>query len=149
MRAIDSCSPIASSWSSSLSLGSGQRDRARAMSSFVTPARAERTTTTWWPSARAFLIRSATLRMRSTSPTEVPPYFWTILGMARSVPEVANPKKEGLLAHAAQAGERPERGPHRALVALVGREDERGRPCPLGGALDHAGDAHVAPRHDG
>src|SRR5271170_3898384 len=148
MRAIDSCSPIASNWSISRSLGSGQSAFARAISSFVTPARAERTTTIWWPSAIALLIRPATLRIRSTSPTEVPPYFWTILDMwtlrlPRLVAQVADPKEKRRLAHAPEARKGAHRRLHRALVALVGREDKRGRPRLLRGALDHARDTHV------
>src|SRR5580692_6955513 len=120
MRAIDSCSPIARSWSISRSLGSGQSDFARAISSFVTPARAERTTTIWWPSAMALLMRPATLRILSTSPTEVPPYFCTILDMcglklARLVAQVADAKEKRRLAHASQASEGAHRRLHRAL----------------------------------
>src|ERR1700691_3510815 len=135
MRAMDSCSPIASSWSSSRSLGSAQRLFARAMSSFVTPARAERTTTTSWPSARAALIRSATFLIRSTSPTEVPPYFWTILDMVDCplFPEFPDPQEERRLAHACEPPEGAQRPAHRALVALVGRQDEGRQARPLGG----------------
>ena len=51
---------------------------ARAMSSLVTPARADTTTTSSLPSSRNALMRFATFLMRSTSPTDVPPYFWTM-----------------------------------------------------------------------
>src|ERR1700677_2192333 len=153
MRAMDSCSPIASSWSSSRSLGSAQRLFARAMSSFVTPARAERTTTTSWPSSRAALIRSATFLIRSTSPTEVPPYFWTILDMVVAAcpplfPEVPDAQEEGRLAHAAEPAESAQRPAHRALVALVRRQDEGRQARLLGGPLDHARYTHVVPGHD-
>ncbi len=39
---------------------------------------AETTTTTSWPAFWAAMQRRATFLMRSTSPTEVPPYFWTM-----------------------------------------------------------------------
>ena len=42
---------------------------------------AETTTRTSWPSVFAFTTRSATRRIRSASPTDVPPYFWTITDM--------------------------------------------------------------------
>jgi hypothetical protein len=41
----------------------------------VTPDMAETTATTWFPSSRVRFMRAATLRMRSSEPTEVPPYF--------------------------------------------------------------------------
>src|SRR5438477_3657482 len=45
---------------------------------------AETTTSTPCPWRFAAITRSATLRMRSASATEVPPYFWTITDMARA-----------------------------------------------------------------
>ncbi len=42
---------------------------------------AETTTTTSLPAALAAATRSATFRMRETSETEDPPYFWTITFM--------------------------------------------------------------------
>src|SRR6266403_1245211 len=47
-------------------------------SRLVSPAIAETTTTTSWPSLRAASARRATLRMRSASATDVPPYFCTM-----------------------------------------------------------------------
>ena len=44
----------------------------------VSPDIAETTTTTSCPAFWAAMQRRATFLMRSTSPTEVPPYFWTI-----------------------------------------------------------------------
>src|SRR5688500_2228114 len=55
------------------------------MSSLVTPARADTTTTNSLPASRIALIRAATFLMRSTSPTEVPPYFWTIRAMRKGI----------------------------------------------------------------
>ena len=43
----------------------------------VTPAMAERTTTTSFPSSKVFTTLLATFRMRSRSATDVPPYFCT------------------------------------------------------------------------
>jgi hypothetical protein len=47
----------------------------QAMRRLVSPDMADTTTTTWWPSILNLATRSATLRMRSMEPTEVPPYF--------------------------------------------------------------------------
>jgi hypothetical protein len=49
----------------------------------VTPLRAETTTTTRFPCDHCSLTLAATLRMRSTVPTDVPPYFWTIKAIAQ------------------------------------------------------------------
>src|SRR5687768_8024039 len=51
---------------------------ASAIRRLVSPAIAEGTTTRSWPAAFHFATRRATLRMRSTEPTEVPPNFCTI-----------------------------------------------------------------------
>jgi hypothetical protein len=40
---------------------------------------ADTTTTTWLPQAAVLLMRSATLLIRSVVPTDVPPYFCTII----------------------------------------------------------------------
>ena len=47
---------------------------------------AETTTTTSLPACLVAMMRRATLRILSASPTEVPPYFWTIRDMYQSVP---------------------------------------------------------------
>ena len=44
----------------------------------VSPDIADTTTTTSWPWSMYPFMRCATPRIRSTSPTLVPPYFWTI-----------------------------------------------------------------------
>ena len=74
-KAIETCSPVASSMSISRWGGSGLRARASAVSSSVVWPIAETTTTRSWPSRRALATRLATAWMRSTLPTEVPPYF--------------------------------------------------------------------------
>ncbi len=81
VSAIVSCSPMASSMSISRESGCAWSALASAISLFVTPLRAETTTTSWCPCRCHSLIRCATLRMRSRSPTEVPPYFCTIRAM--------------------------------------------------------------------
>src|SRR5262245_16234967 len=53
------------------------------MRRLVSPAIAEGTTTIWWPFAFQRATRRATALMRSTPPTEVPPYFWTMSAMTR------------------------------------------------------------------
>ncbi len=76
-RAMDMRSPAESNMSSSRRAGLGEIRRARLRSSSVVSPIAETTTTTSLPVARVAAIRSATCRMRSTSATEEPPYFWT------------------------------------------------------------------------
>src|SRR5271165_5989903 len=125
------------------------------MSSLVRPARADRTTTVSLPSSRAAFMRSATLRILSTSPTEVPPYFWTILGIVSgflplgSVLQVPYAQVQRGLAHAPELRQRPQGSAHRALVALVGGEDERRGARPLRRVLDDARDANAVASHDG
>src|SRR6478609_1823693 len=81
VSAIVSCSPMARSMSISRAFGVSVSALALAMSSLVTPERADTTTTRPCPSSRDFLMRWATFLIRSISPTEVPPYFWTIKAM--------------------------------------------------------------------
>ena len=71
------CSPLETTTSCSRSAGRGVISETRPSSRLVSPAMALTTTTTSSPRARAARHRRATLRMRSTDPTEVPPYFWT------------------------------------------------------------------------
>src|SRR5688572_28708207 len=77
-KPIDTCSPVEAITSSSRWLGSGWSSFARASRRLVSPAMAEGTTTSWWPSRAKRATRRATSRMRSGLPMEVPPYFWTI-----------------------------------------------------------------------
>ena len=155
MRAIDSCSPIASSWSSSRSLGFGQRPLARAISSLVTPARAERTTTISLPSSRAAFIRSGDL----PDPLDVADRGSAVLlddsghGVG-SRPGLSPPRSpirrcSGASRTLPSRASARRRRAHRALVALVGGEDERGGARPLGRVLDDARDADAVARHDG
>jgi len=70
------CSPVETS--TSYSRGSGfspPSSRARSTSLLVSPDIAETTTATWLPPSSVCTTRRATFRMRSGSPTLVPPYF--------------------------------------------------------------------------
>jgi len=80
-RAMDIRSPVVSSISISRRGGSLDIWRARAVRSSVVSAMAETTTTTLLPRRLARTIRAATALMRRTLETELPPYFWTIIGM--------------------------------------------------------------------
>jgi hypothetical protein len=70
-------SPVASSASCSRALGSAPpvTDDANANRSSVVLPIAETTATTSNPAARSRAIRATTAAMRSTEPTELPPYF--------------------------------------------------------------------------
>ena len=83
-KAIDTCSPLASSMSISRWVGAEVMALARPVNSSVVWPMAETTTTTSCPSSRQRPIRSATALMRSTLPTEVPPNFWTRRAMGRA-----------------------------------------------------------------
>ena len=74
-EAIDTCSPVASSMSISRLGGSAVIARASPVSSSVVWPMAETTITSSCPSSRQAAIRRATVWMRSTSATEVPPNF--------------------------------------------------------------------------
>ena len=74
-RAIDTCSPVASSMSISRRGGSLQRLAAMPVSWSVVWPMADTTTTSSWPSSRLAAMRRATARIRSVSATEVPPNF--------------------------------------------------------------------------
>ena len=74
-------SPAVRSMSSSLGSGVEVMSDAFSRRSSVVRPIAETTTTTSWPCSRARTIRSAMTLMRSVSPTEVPPYFCTTMGM--------------------------------------------------------------------
>src|SRR5438067_2113566 len=80
--AVETVSPVERSTSTSRSSGRGAIFCESAMSRFVSPAIADTITTTSCPCARVATTRRATFRMRSTSPTLVPPYFWTISAIA-------------------------------------------------------------------
>jgi hypothetical protein len=54
---------------------SGISSRARPSRRLVSPLIAEGTTTSRWPARTHLATRSATLRMRSVEPIEVPPYL--------------------------------------------------------------------------
>src|SRR5437016_3033780 len=77
-RPIETCSPVEAITSSSRTFASGSISFASARSRLVSPAMADGTTTSWWPSLAKCATRRATSRIRSRLPMEVPPYFWTI-----------------------------------------------------------------------
>src|SRR3990172_5036945 len=135
-------SPAVRSMSSSRGSGAGVMSAAIASSSSVLSPIAETTTTTSLPASRARTMRSATLRIRSVVPTEVPPYFCTTMGMAageqrgvsrpglrgqRAAEEVElNPKE--VLGHRRRAREvRGVRDQHQ-LVRAPGLEQGGGEP---------------------
>jgi hypothetical protein len=80
ISAIDSspmvpCSPVEAMTSSSRGSGCCCRLCASAIRRLVSPAIADGTTTRSWPAAFHLATRRATFLIRSTEPTEVPPYF--------------------------------------------------------------------------
>ncbi len=77
-RVQETISPVERRRSSSRSSGLSVIWPARASSSSVVWPMAETTTTRRSPASRRRAMRSATLRMRWASATEVPPYFWTM-----------------------------------------------------------------------
>ena len=86
-RAMEIRSPAVSSMSSSRGGGLEVTSSARRRRSSVDLPMAETTTTTSLPAARVRATWSATARMRSASPTEVPPYFCTTSAMATKLPD--------------------------------------------------------------
>ena len=101
----------------------------QATSSLVLPAMAETTTATSWPASTSRLTWAATLRMRSTLATDVPPNFITrrdkrtsdLSGKAARLAQgVAAPYKGGTLAGQRRDGAIPrtaQRGRKRRLRA--------------------------------
>src|SRR5690242_4852599 len=81
-RPTETCSPVDTTTSCSRWLGRLASWFVNLSSRFVSPAIALTTTTTSLPALRAASARRATLRMRSRSPTEVPPYFCTRSAMS-------------------------------------------------------------------
>ena len=75
------CSPVDKSTSISRSVGWSESLAASSIRLLVTPDIAETTATTCLPSRCVLRMRAATLPMRSAVPTEVPPYFWTMMGI--------------------------------------------------------------------
>src|SRR4029078_3373949 len=71
------CSPVATTVSYSRASCSTAASRTQATSWLVTPDIAETTTQTLLPASTSRFTRRATLRMRSTLETEVPPNFIT------------------------------------------------------------------------
>ena len=79
VSAIVTCSPVETIWSYSRgSASSPPRSFASATSRSVCPLIADTTTATRFPAFTVSTTRRATFRIRSGSPTLVPPYFWTI-----------------------------------------------------------------------
>src|SRR5690606_27995423 len=77
-RPTETCSPVEAIMSSSRRDGYSVISWASPSRRLVSPDMAEGTTTTWCPARCHLATRAATLRMRSTEPIEVPPYFWTM-----------------------------------------------------------------------
>src|SRR5579859_4381488 len=71
------CSPVAAMASISRASGTLATSCARASRRLVSPLIALTMRTTLCPAFCVAMARRATLRMRSTEPTDVPPYFWT------------------------------------------------------------------------
>ena len=84
--AMVTCSPVASSTSSSRGDGCSVMSRESFSRRSVSPLIAETTTTTSLPRLRQLITLSATLPMRSGLPTDVPPYFWTISAIKHLYP---------------------------------------------------------------
>src|SRR5690348_9578036 len=82
--ALAAFSPVASKRSSSRGVGCGETSPASLTKVSVTPAIADITATTRQPSLCVSKIRRATLQIRVGSPTDVPPYFWTIRRIVKS-----------------------------------------------------------------
>ena len=80
------CSPVAATTSCSRSSGRSLNAWVSLRSRLVSPDMAETTTTTSLPARCVASARRATFLMRSTSPTEVPPYFWTMRATDRGLP---------------------------------------------------------------
>src|SRR3954468_519637 len=100
-RPTETCSPVETTTSCSRWLGRLAREPVSLSRRFVSPAIALTTTTTSLPAFFAARARRATLRMRSTSPTLVPPYFWTTRALPERGIEVPHSSEE---AAASQSG---------------------------------------------
>ena len=77
-RPTVTCSPVEAITSSSRSFGLGVDLVGQPSRRLVSPDMAETITATLWPWRWVARQRRATFWMRSTVPTEVPPYFWTM-----------------------------------------------------------------------
>ncbi len=77
-RAMEICSPVESNISISRREGFDEISLANFTNPSVVFPIAETTTTTELPPCTVLRTRPATALMRSTDPTEDPPYFWTI-----------------------------------------------------------------------
>ena len=77
------CSPVERRTSISRSLGWVHTSLESLINESVTPDMAETTTTTLWPACWVSITRCATFLIRSGLPTEVPPYFWTMIAISR------------------------------------------------------------------
>ena len=115
--AIEIRSPAVRSMSISRPGGTGLILAAMSTSSSVNAPIAETTTTVLCPSRAVRATRSATRRMRVTSPTDVPPYFWTTMPMSRSsVPAVV-----------AAAAQRMRPGAHNLCPGALSHSSSGGR----------------------
>ena len=85
MSADVTCSPVEAMTSISRAFGTAVTSWASLRRRFVSPLIALTMTTTSLPSFCVAIARRATLRMRSTVPTEVPPNFWTTSAKAAEI----------------------------------------------------------------
>src|SRR5260370_30050854 len=127
-------SPVAATTSTSRGSGCAWISQASASRRLVSPAIAEGTTTSWCPAACHFATRRATLRIRSSEPTEVPPNFWTISA-------IPAPGKRWILQDAVEPETEAKRF-HGTIAPLVWRIHETQiRRCA--GAGNHCRAAHA------
>jgi len=80
-RALETCSPVEMRKSISLRLGFEEISWAREIRLLVVLPMAETTTTTSFPCFFVASTRSAIALIFSVVATELPPYFWTMIGM--------------------------------------------------------------------
>ncbi len=83
VSAAVTCSPVAARASTSRPSGIGLTSDASLSRRLVSPDIALTMTTTSWPARWVARARAATLRMRSTLATDVPPNFWTMRATRR------------------------------------------------------------------
>src|SRR5580765_5040289 len=125
VSAVVVCSPVASRTSISRSGGAAMICLASLIRPSVTPPIAETTTTIWLPRARLSSTRRATFLMRSASPTEVPPYFWTIRDITIEPFSILSCNDETENPHERQEQDPSGREPDPALIRHTGREEHR------------------------
>ena len=121
------CSPVATTASYSRASCRGEASRTQATSWLVTPAMAETTTATLLPASTSRLTWRATLRMRSTLATEVPPNFITTTAISVSRRALRECAGVGLKGCPPQPGEPGPKG----LQTAMSEQKSRLRPVLL------------------